>query len=335
MLKRCWAVSLVAVAAMGLPARAQDKPAKPESIVDRKVDDLVKDLVSGDEVRREIAETELPRRGKAAIAPVLNCLQAADQSTVARVGAAKILRKLLVPKGSEAVDSTAVSGILAVYKDAKAPLEVRGEAALALGDLKVKEAVPDLIEGLNDNWFKVSENSRQGLVRIGQAVADQVAQAYTKEVAAKDGRDGIIYRSLLILGEVGGDKARACLAEAMKTKAGSRALAIRAHAARALGTTGEVQAIQPLIDAYEVERDFDVNQAIVRALEWLTNQRDIPPQPLRWKAWWEAHKDELLGSDAHKYDGLLLPKNGLKKGDPLEAPAAGKGDAPAQNPPPK
>jgi HEAT repeat protein len=313
---------------------AQAKPEKIESITDRKIDDLVTDLVSGDDASREVAVNELPRRGKAAVPPLVACLKAADRSTDARVAAAHVLRKLLVPSGKEPVDADAESAIAAVFQDTKAPLPVRGEAALALGDLKCMGEIPVLIEGLNDRMFKVSENAREALVRLGQGAVDPVIAAYQKEIAAqKTGKDGIIYRSILICGDLGGDKARAFLSDAIKVKAGPRAVAIRAHAARALGLSGERKSIQPLIDAYQDEREFDVAQAIMRSLEWLTDQHEIPPQPLRWKAWWEAHRDELLGNEDHKYDAILLPKNGLKKGDPIQAPGLESPTAPPQDAP--
>jgi HEAT repeat protein len=309
-------------------ASAQEGPKKPDApepdsnIVNRKVDELVLAL-SGSEAERTVAEGELPRRGKAAVPPLVTCLQAAEGSLASRLAAARILHKLKEPSSAAA--------LLQVYKDGRVPLDVRGETALALGDIKAAEAVPDLIDGLADNMFKVSETARAALVRMGDLAIDGVIDAYKKENGAKEPRDGIIFRSLLILGDIGGDKARAALCAALKTHDGPRAIGIRHHAALAIGIMQDKLAIDELLEAYETERDLRVAGSIERSLEWLTGEHGLPPQPYRWKAWWGIHRDQILGKGDHAHDNILLPKGGIEKGDPLD----GTPTSPPKSDPPK
>lgn len=316
-------------------AFAQEKPEGPDlskvrgSITDRTVDDLVKALAASD-TERTVAETELPRRGKVAVPQLVSCLHAADNSTEARSSAARCLKKIK--------DPAAIPALLDVYKNQGAPLPVRGEAALALGDLQATNAIPDLIEGLANNMFKVSETARSALIQIGDPAVQPLIDAFKREMAVPENpkakekereayaaRDGIVFRSLLILGDIGGAKARDALSDALKVQKGSRALGVRHHAALAIGLLRYSDkdfrfAIEPLLDAYEAERDFSVATVLVRSLEWLTDAHDIPPQPYRWKAWWNVNKDRVLGTVDHSHDHLELPKDGLKKGDPLEEP---------------
>lgn len=322
-------------------ASAQELKVK-DSITDQSVDELVKGL-SGSETERTVSENELPKRGKTAVQGLVSCLQTAENSTEARVAAVKCLRKIK--------DAGAAQPLLDVYKNAGAPLAVRGEAALALGDLNATNAVPDLIEGLSNNMFKVSETARVALISMGESAVQPVIDAYKKEMATPENpkakekdreaftaRDGIVFRSLLILGDLGGVKARETLCDALKATKGSRALGVRHHAGLAIGLLRNSDkdfklAIEPLLAAYEMEKDFSVATIFVRSLEWLTDAHDVPPQPYRWKAWWNVNKDRVLGVTDHSHDDLLLPKDGIKKGDPIEEPKAPKTTPPGVQPP--
>jgi HEAT repeat protein len=331
------AVVLPAALVYGQDKAADDVTKVKDSVTNRDVADLVKAL-SIDETERAIAEGELVRRGKSATTLVVGCLQAAESPTEARVSAARILRKIK--------DPAAIPALLDVYKNQGAPLPVRGESALALGDLEAVNAIPDLIEGLANNMFKVSETARTALIMLGPAAVDGVVDAYKREMAVPENpkakekereayaaRDGLVYRSLLILGDLGGPKAREALKEALKVQKGSRAIGVRHHAGLAMGllrySDKEYKlAIEPLLESYEVERDLSVAGIFVRSLEWLTDAHDVPPQPYRWKAWWNVNRDKILGTEDHAHEHIELPKDGLKKGDSLEEPK----DTP---PPPK
>ncbi len=322
-------------------ARAQELKVK-DSITDKSVDELVKGL-SGSDTDRTVSENELPRRGKSAVPGLVSCLQATESSTEARVAAARILRKIK--------DPAAVQPLLDVYKNAGAPLAVRGEAAIALGELNATNAIPDLIEGLANNMFKVSETARVALVTMGDSAIQPIIDNYKKEMAVPENpkakekerevyaaRDGVVFRSLLILGDLGGQKSRETLCEALKTVKGSRALGIRHHAGLAIGLLRNSDkdfklAIEPLLHAYEVEKEFSVANIFVRSLEWLTDAHDVPPQPYRWKAWWNVNKDRVLGVVDHTHDNIELPKDGIKKGDPLDHQRGPKTPPPGEQPP--
>ncbi|MBI3725087.1 HEAT repeat domain-containing protein [bacterium] len=305
-------------------ALAQEKPPEPplanpsgdglRGILDKSVDDLVKDL-SGKDTDRAVAEGELSKRGILAVKPLVSCVVSPDAKLEARLAAARIVRKIADEgraKNKPIDDPAAQDAFLAVFKDTKASLDLRGEAARALGDLHATQTTKDLIAGLADNWLKISESSRAALATMGEPVVDEVIKAYETEMAAKDGKDGIIYRSIMILGDVGGDKARATLAQALKQDKGPRALGLRFHAAIALGLTGDKFAIQIVLDAYDAEKDARVANALERSLEWLTNEHEVAPQPFRWKAWWSSHKDVILTGEAkYDYEKILLPKKGI------------------------
>jgi len=324
-----FALTIVFASAQAARAQAPADPVIPspngdglKGILDKSTDDLIKDL-SGKDADRAVAEAELSKRGPAVVKPLVACISAAETKAEAKLSAVRIVRKLLDDaerKGKPISDDSARDAFLRIFKDPKAPLELRGEAALALGDLQAFQASKDLIAGLADNWFKISESSRLALSRMGAPIVDDVIKAYEAELAAKDGKDGVIFRSLMILGDVGGDKARATLASAIKQEKGPRAPGLRLHAAIALGISGEKKAIQIVLDAYDAEHDARIASTMERSLEWLTGQHDIPPQPFRWRAWWGAHKDEILSNeDRYDLDKILIPKGGVdgpKKTDP-------------------
>lgn len=331
------AVILPTAIVHGQEKAADDVTKVKDSVTNRDVAELVKAL-STDETERAIAEGELVRRGKSATTLLVGCLQATDNPNEARMSAARILKKVK--------DPAAIPGLLDVYKNQGVPLPVRGEAALALGELEAVNAVPDLIEGLANNMFKVSETARTALIMLGPAAVDPIIEAYKREMAVPENpkakekereayaaRDGLVFRSLLILGDLGGAKAREALKDALKVQKGSRAVGVRHHAGLAMGllrySDKEYKlAIDPLLEAYETERDLSVAGILVRSLEWLTDAHDVPPQPYRWKAWWNVNRDRILGTEDHAHEHIELPKDGLKKGDPLEEPK----DTP---PPPK
>ncbi|HZU97799.1 MAG TPA: hypothetical protein VFF73_13950 [Planctomycetota bacterium] len=325
---------------MGNVAYAQEKPPVDpvdvkDSITKTPIDELV-GWLSGSDADRQIAESELPRRGKAATPGLLACLVESSKSTEARVSAAKCLRKIKgeTDQAYQARASSAVPALLDAYKNQGYPLAVRGEAALALGELNATNAIPDLIEGLANNMFKVSETARASLVKMGAPAVEPLIAAYDREMAvvenpkwkekekeAYSARDGLVFRALLILGDVGGEKARAALASAIKTSKGSRAVGVRHHAALAMGLLRESgdkdykQAIDPLINAFAEEKDSLVAKFILRSLEWLTQPArqslgdtdDLGQIPYRWKAWWNVNKDRILGTHDASDDNIEVP----------------------------
>ena len=192
--------------------------------------------------------------------------------------------------------------------------------------MKAEDAIPSLIAALDHTWFSVSETARQALVRIGGSVSEKLAGYYRREVAKADGREGLIYRGLLIFGEIGDETSREVLLEALGTEGGAREVSIKHHAAIGLGMTGNVEVVEPLIEAMtlaEEKRQFQVVNYIGRSLTWLTDAQN-PPRAVEWRAWWEkeqarirariARRKELedSGLDAQvKPDlgGLKMPKD--------------------------
>jgi HEAT repeat protein len=334
-------LSLALPAMVGLAAvRADDKPPVLErpkvtdSITEKPIDELVKGLTASD-VERKISEDELSRRGTKAVPPLVKCLLATENSTDARLSAARCLRKIK--------DLSAATALLDVYKNSGVPLAIRGEAALALGDMGATSAIPDLIEGLANGMFKVSATARQALITIGEPAVQPVIDAYKKEMSVQENpkwkekekeayaaRDGIVFYSLLILGDIGGPKARTTLVEALASqkeppKKGSRAVGIRHHAGLGIGLLRASDkeyklAIEPLLAAYEVEKDFSVATILARSLEWLTDAHDIPAQPYRWKAWWNVNKDRILEKKDASTENLEIPI------PPIKAPDSPKKD---------
>ena len=305
---RLASVVIVLLAAAPL-ASAQEGPKKPDApepdnIMTWKVDDLVRSL-SGSDAERTVAEGELPRRGKAAVPALVSCLQATEGSLASRMAAARILHKLKEPSSAAA--------LLQVYKDGRVPLEVRGETALALGEMRASEAVPDLIDGLADNMFKVSETARAALVSMGDIAVDAVIDAYKKENAAKEPRDGIIYRSP-------SSSARSEATRRARLSAPpSRRATARAPSASA--TTRRSRSGSCRTSSRSSRCSRPTSPSATFALRARSNARSSgsratqpAAQPYRWKAWWGIHRDQVLGNGDHSHDKIPPPEGRDQEG---------------------
>lgn len=260
---------------------------------------------------REGATRQLIAAGDKAADGVAGVLQDADAPTA--VAALEILGRIGKPAQAPRV--------LAVFRDVNRPLDVRNQAGVALGLMKAADAVPALIDALDDEWFRIAETARNSLVQIGEPAVAPLAARY--EPAAKAaGHDGVVYRSLLIFGSIGNDRCKQLLLDALKTTAGNRAVALRHHAAIGLGFTRDMKVVEPLIEALERERQFVVSSYIARSLTWITDQ-ELPPQPGRWRTWWAENKAKLLEPKPDGlYDPIELPtdKDGLPLLDPPAPP---------------
>ncbi len=243
---------------------------------------------------RGAAARALIRAGKPALPKVAALLAKADPATA---GAA--LRVL-----EAAADPSEYVAVLRLFQDEERSLELRSQAGMTLAAMKAPEAVPALIDALNDPMFRISETARRALVATGAPAVPHLEKRWLAEVAKEDaGQDGIIYRGLLIFGEIGSEAARNRLVRALAITRGRRAVAIRHHAAMALGYTGKTQVILPLIRALERERDFLVAKYIARSLHWLTSV-DLPPSAARWRTWWD--QEGQLQYASHESAGDLL-----------------------------
>jgi hypothetical protein len=255
------------------------------------VDQLVADLAHAG--KRRMAIKRLVRVGKSAGAAVAESLQGEDDDAV--IAGLQVLAEL----GGE----DHVGAVLKVFRDSKRALEVRTEAGNTLGALGGTEAIPYLIEALGDTWFKVSETARSALVQLGEPAVEPLRRRYAQELRKSDGSDGIIYRALLIFGQIGGDDAVGVLKRAIKARKGRRAIALRHHAAIGLGFSGRKDVIKTLIDALEAEPGGGlVRKYINRSLNWIT-QANLPPQVSQWKIWW-SRNHEKLGLSEEQFEPL-------------------------------
>lgn len=251
----------------------------------------------GDPTGREGAMRRLVAVGEAAVPEVVQRLSKADGPTA--VAALRVLGR--IGAGQEDL-------ILKVLTDVERTLEVRTAAGQALGALKAEKAIPTLIELLDDKWFKISETARASLVQIGAPAVAPLRKRYTEERdKAKNAKEGLIYRALLVFGSIPDDAARSTLLEALKTTRGPRAVPLRHHAAIGLGFTGDHKMIEPLIEALSEERQFLVAKYIARSLNWLTDA-ELPPQPETWRTWWKDNRDKFGGKKgSSELDDLSKP----------------------------
>lgn len=180
--------------------------------------------------------------------------------------------------------------VLAVFRDAARPTEVRAEAGNTLGALKATAAVPALIDALNDESFRVAAAARNALVSVGAAAVPPLLARWKAASTTPQGMDGLVYGGLLVLGNIPDKAAMDTLLAALKTKQGPRAVPLRHHAAIGLGFTGDPKVVDPLIQALDEERDFLVASYISRSLGWITKTQDVPPQASSWRTWWQNNK---------------------------------------------
>lgn len=260
---------------------------------------------------RESARRQLLVAGKRAAPELVAALKDADPATASVL--LDVLGQVGGPEHAEPV--------VAVFRDASRSVDVRTAAGHTLGALKANAAVPALVDALDDPWFRVAEAARGALVSIGEPAIAPLLARWEPAAAAPQGKDGLVYRGLLIMGSIGGDKARPVLLNALKTKSGPRAVALRHHAAIGLGFSGDTKVVEPLIQALDEEREFLVASYIGRSLGWIT-KADLPPQAARWRVWWANNKERLDPSLRQKEDFEPLPdlprdpKTGLPMVDP-------------------
>jgi len=247
---------------------------------------------------RSAAVRMLTRAGKDALPKVAALLGRADPATCE--AALKVIESI--------GDPSEYTAVLRLFRDTRRSLELRSNAGLVLATIKAPESVPYLVEALDDPWFRISETARRALVAIGPPAVPRLEQRYVQEVNKSKAKDGIIYRSLLILGEIDSDDARSRLVRALATTTGPRALAVRHHAAIGIGFTGNPEMIAPMIRALERESDFLVAKYIARSLSWITNE-DLPPEGRAWRAWWELEGEEKFFPS--KADDLLEELGGV------------------------
>lgn len=257
---------------------------------------------------RETASRILVREGKA-VAPMVASLLRDDMDQATVMAALGVL--------GEIGDPGEYAAVLKMFNNLDNPVKIRKRAGETLGQIKAGEAVPDLIDALNDVWFRISETARASLVAIGAPAIPALIERYKSEAEGDRGADGVVYRALLIFGEVGTLEAKRVLVKAVKETKGKRAIAIRHHAAIGLGLSADPRLVEPLILAFEKEKDFRVAKYISRSLTWLTDHEVVATRRDSWRIWWELEGrrkfkkrqtvDELLDDVAG--GAVRLPKN--------------------------
>lgn len=211
--------------------------------------------------------------------------------------------------------------VLKVFKDEDQSISVRRNAGRALGAIRAPEAVNDLIAALDNRWFRISETARHALVQIGAPSVKPLRKVYEEWSVKEKGRDGLVYRALLVFGEIGNAEAKQVLLKAINTRRSARSLPIRHHAAIGLGYTGDPNMIKPLIRALQKAQDdraFLIAKYITRSLTWITDE-EIEPDAIRWRSWWDTKgkrkfADRTTSDDIVKRaGGLLNPEKDKKK----------------------
>jgi len=142
-------------------------------------------------------------------------------------------------------------------------MEIRGEAALALGEIGDARAVGPLTQALKDkNDFFVAD-VEEALVKIGEPAVEPLIQAL------KDEDSGVRWAAAATLGEIKDERAVAPLIQALKD--GGRG--VRWQAAMALVEMGE-PAVEPLIQALKDEEE-EVRWAATEALGRMGDARAV------------------------------------------------------------
>lgn len=270
-----------------LTAETIDRVRDPQEDMPKLFDDLHKPAIRSGATRRLLAI------GEAVAQPAADKLPDETDPDVVQA-----LLEILAQVGTNAH----YEPVLKVFRDPRRSLEERVAAGQALGDMQAVDAIPYLIAALDHTWFSVSETARQALVKIGGPVSETLAGHYKREVGKKNGREGLIYRGLLIFGEIGDETSRKVLLEALATDGGERELSIKHHAAIGLGMTGDVEVVEPLIEAMTVaeeKRQFQVVSYISRSLTWLTDAQNAP-RAVEWRGWWEKEKARIRARIARR-----------------------------------
>ena len=220
-------------------------------------------------------------------------------------------------------DPSEYDAVLKVFKDEERSADTRIAAADTLASIRPAQVVNDLVEALdNTSSLRLAEASRRALVSIGEPAVDRLIKRYRQERVAERPKQGVLYRALLIFGEINTNETKRELLYALKSTKGDRAVSVRHHAAIGLGFTNDPKVIPYLIKALEGERDFLISKYITRSLSWLTDER-LPPDGRRWRAWWENQgkrrysggesADKILDRLAGGEIKLQLDKDGYAK----------------------
>jgi HEAT repeat protein len=202
--------------------------------------------------------------------------------------------RLLATQTIAGIGSTAAVEPLAKVL-ADEDVSVRQTAANALRSLATRDVIPQLIQALGDDDWKVYYAAKDALARLADAAVPQLVEAlrsesarvsYTAEQALADiggpavdplvvslsSDDPQVLKWVSIaLGDIGYDAVRPA-ARVLRSHAKPSA---RAAAARALGRSDQVDAVEPLIEAAE-DGSPEVRMAVASALVQLGQEEATP-----------------------------------------------------------
>jgi hypothetical protein len=137
---------------------------------------------------------------------------------------------------------------------------VRERAAVALGELGDRRAVPALIETLKDEDAVVREHAASALSDLGdrRAVPALIETLRDENAVVRE-------HAATALGSLGDKQAVPAMIEALRDKDA----VVREHVATALGRLGDKRAVQPLTTALQKEKKHNVQEHILSALKKL------------------------------------------------------------------
>ncbi|MDD3564681.1 MAG: S-layer protein domain-containing protein [Methanothrix sp.] len=214
---------------------------------------LVLDLMYGTQsVREDAAETLGDIGGLGAVDALIEALK--DDYWGVRAEAATSLGKIR--------DVRVVDPLIVALKDEDE--DVRYRAAIALGNIGDAKAGNDLARALNDEDRWVRFGAARSLGWIGDARGfDPLVKILKNDGGGWDNNLWVRESAAIALGMLGDPRAVTPLIEALKDEDEG----VRRDAAYALGLIGDTRAVEPLRYLVRSDRDEDVREAAVEALE--------------------------------------------------------------------
>lgn len=212
---------------------------------------LIKMLKDGDDQVRHSAAWVLGSKiGSPAVPALIKTL--GDKKWGVRASAVEALGQI----GPAAKDALPV--LIKILRNGDEVECVRGEAAIAIGEIHNTSAVPELIETLGDEKWSLRLSAAGALSKIGDTSAVPALI-----VASKDENRNVRYAAVWALGKIGDKSAVPALIEALKEEDKNA----RQQAIRALGEIGDTAALEALTCVAENDKDKDVRSAAEEAIK--------------------------------------------------------------------
>jgi hypothetical protein len=290
---------------------------------------LAKKFESGTATDILIAKRDMLRWGKKEAGPALGIMLRSKKAQV-RQGSLDLLTKMGGSDAAEQALMTLFESDGGEGLNSRDHNRQRREAARILGLMRSEQGLTSLLKALNnENWLRIRESARLALGLYGEKSLDTII-AYYEDAQAKK-LDGVMARLLLVLGKIGGEKARLKLLEALQVEDHKYAVSMRHHAAIGLGTLADITTIDGLVERLSKEDDHYVQKYIARALVDITGQ-NFTPAPGQWRNWWRQVREEVLNKDKREREALkavevplpMIPRRRKVKGPEKTAPEKAK-----------